>query len=388
MELELLKKLVSIPSHFGDEDEISNFVGSFLEEYGLPLEYQEVEGFGSNVISRLKGKRFTIILNGHMDTVGLGERWTRNPWGELDGDRFYGLGSADMKGGLAALMVAFVELSFLPKRKRPTVIFTAVVDEEGYSRGTWKLIEEGNIKDASLVLIAEPTNENLMMGARGRYVVRLRVRGKKAHAARSENGINAIEELSKLLAFLPRIKTKKHSRLGSGSYCTLYVHGEADGLSVPEVAEAVVDRHIVVGEHWERVVNELRRAADRVKLKGQLEISKFPRSTPDVLPYLVRENNRFVSTLSLVYSFLWDKTPEKTYGKSVGDFNYFGAYLGVPTIVFGPIGGNWHGADEWVSVSSVKRVKKTYLEFLRVLGGGKRLIELADMADYRRYHPY
>lgn len=382
MELELLKKLVSIPSRFGEEDKISNFIGSFLEENGLPVEYQEVEGFGSNVISRIKGKRLTVVLNGHMDTVGLGSGWTRNPWGELDGDRFYGLGSADMKGGLAALMAAFVEASYLPRRKRPSVIFTAVVDEEGYSRGTWRLIEEGKVKDANLVLIAEPTGENLMLGARGRYVIRLKVRGKKAHAARPENGINAIEEMSKLLAFLPRIKTKKHVRLGAGSYCTLYAHGEADGLSVPEEAEAIIDRHVVIGEDWERVVGELRKAAERVKMRGELEVEKFPRPTPEMLPYLVRENNRFVSTMSRIHSILWDRTPEKIYGKSVGDFNYFGTYLGVPTIVFGPIGGNWHGADEWVSVSSVERIKETYLEFLRVLGSGKRLAELVEMKSY------
>lgn len=372
MEVELLKELVSIPSHFGNEKKISEFIGSFLEEYGLAVKYQEVEGFGSNVISRIKGKKLTVVLNGHMDTVGAGDGWTRNPWGEVEGDRFYGLGSADMKGGLAALMSAFVEVSLLPKRKRPTVVFTAVVDEEGYSRGAWRLIESREVKDADLVLVGEPTNESLMLGARGRFVIKLRLRGKKAHAARPEKGINAIEELSKLLSRLPSIKTKKHRRLGSGSYCTLYVHGEADGLSVPEVAEAVVDRHVVIGEDWERVARELRKAAERAGVRGELEVERFPRPTPDMLPYAIRENNRFVSLLEKTYSLLWGKTPEKTYGKSVGDFNYFGTYLGVPTIVFGPIGGNWHGSDEWVSITSVQRVRKTYVEFLKALGNSGR----------------
>ncbi|ASJ01979.1 deacylase [Thermococcus profundus] len=374
MEIELLKKLVSIPSHFGSEGEISKFIGSFLEEHGLPVKYQEIEGFGSNVISKVKGKKLTLVLNGHMDTVGLGGGWRKNPWGELEGDKFYGLGSADMKGGLAAMMTAFVEILNIPKKKRPTVIFTAVVDEEGYSRGAWRLIESGELRDADLVLVGEPTNESLMLGARGRFVIKLKLRGKKAHAARPENGINAIEELSKLLAFLPKIKTKKHRRLGSGSYCTLYAHGEADGLSVPESAEAIVDRHVVVGEDWERVTRELRKAATRVGVSGELEIERFPRPTPEMLPYTVRENNRFVSILEKVYSSLWGEIPEKTYGRSVGDFNYFGTYLGAPTIVFGPKGSNWHSADEWVSVSSVRRVKQTYVEFIKALGNSGRPI--------------
>ncbi len=56
-----------------------------------------------------------------------------------------------------------------------------------------------------------------------------------------------------------------------------------------------------------------------------------------------------------------------TYGKSVGDFNYFGTYLGKPTLVYGPIGGNWHASDEWVSVESMRRVKRAYVEFLKSL---------------------
>lgn len=372
MEVELLKKLVSIPSHFGSEEEISKFIGTFLEERGLSVEYQEVEGFGSNVISHLPGKKLTVVLNGHMDTVGVSSGWSKNPWGEVEGDNFYGLGSADMKGGLAALISAYLEIAKLPRRKRPTVIFTAVVDEEGYSRGAWKLLESGKLKRADLVLVAEPTNESLMLGARGRFVVQLKARGKKAHAARPENGVNAIEELAKLVSNLSRIRTKKHRQLGWGSYCTLHFRGEADGLSVPDYAEAIVDRHVVIGEDWERVRGEIERLASGLGLRAELEVSKFPRPTPEMLPYLVRENNRFASLLKGVYASLFGKEPPITYGKSVGDFNYFGAYLKVPTLVFGPIGGNWHSADEWVSMSSVRRVKQVYVEFLKALGGSKR----------------
>ncbi len=365
---ELLRKLVSIPSRFGEEGRVSQFIGSYLEEHGLPVEYQEVEGFGSNVISRIKGKRTTVVLNGHMDTVGLSDGWTRNPWGEVEGDRFYGLGSADMKGGLAAIISAFVEVSELPRRKRPTVVFTAVVDEEGYSRGAWRLIESGSIKDADVVFVAEPTNEAVMLGARGRFVLHLKAHGRKAHAARPEEGINAIEELSRLTSYLPTVRMKTHRRLGRGSYCTLYIHGEADGLSVPDYAEAIVDRHVVIGEDWERIEAEVRAAMEKLGIKANIEVSRFNRPTPEMPPYVVRDNNRFASTLIRVYKSLWGEEPRKTYGKSVGDFNYFGAYLGVPTIVFGPRGSNWHAADEWVSLSSVQRVQRTYVELMKTLG--------------------
>jgi len=366
VEVELLKKLVSIPSHFGEEKRISEFVASFLEPYAK-VETQEVEGFGSNVIAYLKGVKNTVVINGHMDTVGLSNGWTKNPWGQIEGDKFYGLGSADMKGGLAALMSAFVEIAELSRRERPNVIFTAVVDEEGYSRGAWELIKSKKLEKADVALLGEPTNEKLMLGARGRFVIQIEAFGKKAHAARPEEGINAIEELSKLLANLNKARLRKHRKLGKGSFCTLEIKGEADGLSVPEYAKAIVDRHTVVGEDWEFVRETLEKLAQRLEIRAQLKIEKFRRPTPEMLPYYVKENIKFVKTFKQIFKQTTGENIEISYGKSVGDFNYFGTYLGKPTLVFGPIGGNWHSADEWVSISSVKRVKEIYVSFLKAL---------------------
>ncbi|ANF22597.1 M20 family metallopeptidase [Thermococcus piezophilus] len=367
MELELLRSLVSIPSPFGEENEISRFIASFLEEHGFEVELLPVEGFGDDVIAYLPGRGYTVVLNGHMDTVNLSRGWTRNPWGELEGDRFYGLGSADMKAGLAALMAAFLEIAELPKSERPNVILTAVSDEEGYSRGTWRLIESGKLGDVDLVLIAEPTNEKLMLGARGRFVIQVEAFGRKAHAARPELGINAVEELGKLVGNLSRIRMKNHCKLGEGSYCTLHFEGNADGLSVPDYAKAIIDRHIVIGEDWEDVKRQLLRLAEKLRIKAELRVERFPRLTPEMLPYTVGENDRFVNLFKKIHGSLFGTGPKVTYGKSVGDFNYFGAYLRRPTLVYGPIGGNWHSSDEWVSLESVKRVKRLYVEFLKAL---------------------
>ncbi|WP_297518246.1 M20/M25/M40 family metallo-hydrolase [Thermococcus sp.] len=367
MEVELLKEFVSIESPTGREQEISAFIRDFLEEKDFEVETLPVEGFGDDIIAYLPGKGPTVVLNGHMDTVHPSKGWTKNPLGELEGDRFYGIGSADMKGGLAAILSAFVELAELPRKKRPNVIFTAVSNEEGYSRGAWELIKSGKLEGADLILVAEPTNESLMLGARGRFVVRVRVAGKKAHAARPHLGINAIEELCRFVGSLGRIHFRNHRKLGIGSYCTLHIEGSADGLSVPDEAMAIIDRHIIPGEDWEKVRGELLALWEKLGLRGSVKISRFERPTPDMLPYTVRENNRFVNVFRSIHRTFLGREPEITYGRSVGDFNYFGAYLGKPTLVYGPVGENWHSINEWVSVSSVRRVKKVYTAFLRSL---------------------
>ncbi|WP_456367377.1 M20 family metallopeptidase [Thermococcus sp.] len=366
-EFDLLKRLVSIRSPFGEEQMISDFILSLLEENGIKTETIPVENSGDDVVGYLRGRGPTVLLNGHMDTVNVSDGWKKNPWGEVEGDRFYGLGSADMKGGLAVILSVFLELSKLPKRERPDLIFTAVSDEEGYSRGTWELIKSGKFRQTDLVLVAEPTNERLMLGARGRFVIMVKARGKKSHAARPYLGINAIEELSKLISNLGKIKMRQHPKLGKGSYCTLHFSGSSDGLSVPDEAVAVIDRHFVLGESWEKVVDELQSLSKKLSIKAHLEIEKYSRPTPDMLPYTVRENNRFVRLFKGTYRRLFGQNVEITYGASVGDFNYFGTYLRRPTLVFGPVGGNWHSSDEWVSISSLRRVKETYLNFLMSL---------------------
>lgn len=122
---------------------------------------------------------------------------------------------------------------------------------------------------------------------------------------------------------------KKHQKLGKGSYCTLYFSGSADGLSVPDEAIAIIDRHVVVGEDWEKVRGgELYRLAERVGIRAELKIEKYRRPTPEMLPYAVKENNRFVRRFKETYREVRGKEVEITYGASVGgDFNYFGTYL-------------------------------------------------------------
>jgi len=366
-EFELLRKIVSIDSPFGKEDGVSDFIVALLEGHGIDVKVLPVEGHGGDVVARLDGTGPTVVLNGHMDTVHPSSGWTRDVHGELDGDRFYGLGSADMKAGLSALLAAFIELSERSPAERPNVIFTAVSDEEGYSRGTWELIRSGELDGADVVLVGEPTSERLMLGARGRFVIRLVARGRKAHAARPWRGVNAVEELARVVGAIGDVETREHPLLGPGSYCTLSFSGNADGLSVPDCAEAVVDRHIVVGEDWNTVKSELEGLVCELGLKARVCVEKFPRPTPEMPPYVVDERNPFVASFEESHRKVAGRAPGVTYGRSVGDFNYFAAYLGKPTLVYGPIGGNWHASDEWVSLSSLRRIKRVYMEFLTVL---------------------
>ena len=345
----------------GSESGYESVVAGQIEEILSPIrvEREAVDDLGFNVIAEHRGKEGapTIILNGHMDTVGIAEGWTREPLSaDIEDGRLYGLGSADMKGGLAALIWAF---KMAVKEGSPlNIVFTAVVREELDSEGAFELLKH---RTGDLALIAEPTGERLMLGARGRYAADITFTGKAAHGARPSMGVNAIECAAKYVERLREIKPASHPDMGQGSICALKIEGGSDFLSVPDRCTITVDRHVVPGESRDDVMRDfLSIAGDECRT----EIMWHPRKTPFLEPYEYSADDGLIGEFSSLYRERYDAPP--IYGESVGDFNAFGKRM--PTVVYGPKGENWHSADEYVIVDSVERVARLYYDFLKLKG--------------------
>ena len=323
---------------------------------------QRVGDIGFNLISEYHGSDYgpTIVLNGHMDTVAPVEGWTRDPYSaEIDGNKLYGLGSADMKGGLAAIIWAYRKAV---REKLPVnLIFTAVVDEEMNSQGAYELLKE--IK-GDVALIAEPTNERVMLGARGRYVIDMDFTGKSYHGARPYGGINAIDCAAKVIMALGEMEIPE-GEIGKGSITVLKIEGGSDFLSVPEKCRIIVDRHVIPGESREKVMGEFQSVIEALDVACDVDISWHSRPTPFLEPYIFSPDDEWIRDFISFYREN-NGEPEMIYGESVGDYNLFGAHM--PTVVYGPKGENWHSADEFVYVDSIERVANLYYRFIRYLG--------------------
>lgn len=358
--IDLTKQLISIPSQIGQTTEIENFIASYLGKIpGAEVELQTVPGHGNNIIARVihDTSMPTILMNGHLDTVEICEGWENDPFQPvIDGDRLYGLGSADMQSGVAVGMKAF---EMLAKLKNINVIFAGTVDEEGDSTGAFTLLDSG-IK-ADLCLIPEPSSGTLMMGCRGRVVFQVECRGTSAHGAKPEDGVNAITEASRLIGKLENLPLLEHDILSPGSFCVLEFQGGTQTLSVPDFASIKLDRHYVIGETKEQMLADLEKAVMELNSPASFDIRFWPkRKTPFLEPYLV-EN------IELVKEFCDIIGGQVTYGKSVGDYNAFAKHM--PVVVYGPHGENWHGADEWVSISSIHESLAGYERFGNELSG-------------------
>jgi succinyl-diaminopimelate desuccinylase len=361
------------------------FAHGWLADAGVPVDYHRFhedrtcDYKGVNVVGALESGHSgpTVVVNGHLDTVKLCDGWTRDPFAaSIDGNRMYGLGACDMKGGCAAIMMALREFAKRKESFEGKILYSLVCDEEGpFGLGTDALILDGLIpKDADVAVIAEPSSAfsgvpfpSLCLGARGGWNYSVRVKGKSAHGAQPEKGINAVSEAAKILLELEKTELAPHEKLGPGSICCIDFHGGGAALSVPDEAVFSVFRHVVVGETKETVLREARAAIERAgtDAKAEVRFRDAPHDDCDGFPaYVVPEDDPYVNEMKASMKATTGKEPAISYFSSVGDFCYTGGRLGIPTLVAGPKGANFHGADEYVELDTVTKTAEFLYDFL------------------------
>ena len=368
-EIELLGKLVSINSVFPNERELGEFLEGQLKELGFTTRRIEIEEGRFCVVGDRGSEGNPIMLYGHMDTVPKYGEWSSDPFAlREEGDRLYGLGAYDMKAGIAAILKACEGQG----ERRVRVAFG--VDEENNSVGGWALVHEGILEGVECVIVPEINDspepperaDAIVLGRRGRAVYEINVPGQAMHGAQSAKGTSAISEAARLVEVLEGAEMPSHEKLPLGSQFIRKIHAETSSLSLPENAVIELDRHLVTPETTESVLAGIREMIDGLYAEGKfrkidgrkITVEIKERETPYMPPYTTPENDSNVEKLAgIVREEVGE--PQFTYGYTVCDENALST-TGVPIIDYGPVGGNYHSADEWVSKSS-------YLDLIRVL---------------------
>ena len=380
----LLTQLVEIYSPYFEEEKVMEFAYNWLNDRKIPVEYHKYhedkiyDYRGINVIGRIKGnqKGPVILLNGHLDTVQLCEGWTTDPLkATIKGDKLYGLGAVDMKAGSAAIMIAVEAFLKTIDNFKGEILYTLTSDEEGpYGLGTDALIMDKITDHVDVAIVTEPSSgftntpfPCLCLGARGGFSYTVEFLGKSAHAANPELGINAISDASKVLLELEKIELTEDEKLGKGSITIIGMEGGGASCSVADKASFTVFRHTVPHESREYILNEIKEAIKRANIqsKTNIRLREGTHSENAIFePYTVCENNVYTKLISESINHITGKEPAIKYFQSIGDFNYLGTRLNVPTFVFGPHGGNHHTADEYVYVDTVTETSKVVYDFL------------------------
>jgi len=359
---DLLLEIISIKSFFSREVELADFLISELARIANKVERQPVEGCGGNVIAYFgpEDEPLRYLLLCHMDTVELFRGWSRNPWGEIDGNVVYGIGALDSKSSLAAMIEALRAISDVKDELKGRVAFAAVCDEEGYSRGTYQLAKSGKLKGIELGVVGEPTQMKLMKGAYGRLVFDITVKGRAA-VGTERRGVNAVIEACKLVLWAVKYSSKPKVE---GSVAPLAIRSQEFIVTHPERCLIRMDRHYPSGtdeDEKRRFVSYLRKAPGFL---ADTEIRLMQRPTPYASPYQVSEDSPAFLLLRQAYSDVLGKEPEIELYHTVSDANYLHQVGKITLPILGPKGGNQHSRDEYVLFDSVQDLCKVYLRAL------------------------
>ena len=382
--VELMKKLIMIPSPYFEEKDIMGFAMSWFEDHDLKAlvheyhEYKVTGHHGQNIVLNMVGDRPgpAICLNGHLDTVKLCNGWVADPYaGVIDGDKIFGLGALDMKSGCAATMLALKAFRSNYKSFKGRIVATYVSVEEGpYGMGTNALIEDGIIKDIDFSVVTEPSAgfaqeqfPTICLGARGGYGLEIELFGRSSHAAMPQNGKSAALDASKIVCELESVQYIKDEHLGTGAACVVGLESDGGACSVPDYAKIKLFWHIVVGEDENSIREEIEKAIKRADIQCDYKINfrEAPsEGSKGFMPYTVSKDNPFVEKFIESVTAVCGKEPVKAYFQSIGDFNYLGTRLNAPVVIFGAQGENFHGHDEYATLSSIHETAEVVYDFL------------------------
>ena len=365
--VELLSQLVAIDSVNPDlvpggagEGEIARFAAAWLERAGLEVSLQDAAPGRPNVIAvaRGTGGGRSLMLNAHTDVVGVaGMRRPFEP--RVENGRLYGRGAFDMKGSLAAMMVAGAEAA--RRRLRGDVILTAVVDEEYASIGT-DAVAASLRADAAIV--TEPTGLGVCVAHKGFVWLEVETAGRAAHGSRPDLGLDAIAKMGRVLVGLEALdgwyrSKPSHALLGSGSLHASLIEGGQELSSYPERCLVQVERRTVPGETPVLVESQLRSMIEGIASEDP-GLRVAVRTTFSRPPFEVDEDEPIVEAVRRHAAAALGREPEVV-GHSAWMDSAILAAAGIPTVVFGPGGEGAHAAVEWVDLESVERCAEVYL---------------------------
>jgi acetylornithine deacetylase len=250
------------------EQPCAAFLHGVLDAWGFRTEVHEAAPGRPNVIARIGNARGgrTLMFNGHLDVVGI-EGMVHAPFGAVErGGRLYGRGSADMKGGIAAMCAGAYRAA--QDGLAGEIIVAAVADEEYESLGTRALIAQGARADACVV--TEPTRLAIMPAHRGFVWLEVEVTGRAAHGSRWDIGVDAIRHAGLLLAELDRVDAEElprrvHPLLGRGSLHASLIEGGTGMSTYPDRCGLKLERRTIPGERAAAIVEEVERACAAVR---------------------------------------------------------------------------------------------------------------------------
>jgi acetylornithine deacetylase len=374
----LVCKLVAIESVNPDlvaagsgESKIAAFVAEWLGAEGLAVQVAEPLPGRTSVIAVLAGSGggASLMLNAHMDTVGAGGM--KDPFiPVVRNGRVYGRGAYDMKGSLAAIMIAAREARKL--KLCGDVIVAAVADEEVASVGTAAVLER---IEADAAIVTEPTEMRLCLAHKGFAWLEVETRGVAAHGSRPDLGFDAVAHMGRILTGVleldHRLRAGRgHLLLGTGTLHASLIEGGQELSTYPARCVVKLERRTLPGEDGAKALQEI----DDVIASARAEDPALEASARLLLerpPSQLGADSFVTEAVEKAATEVLGREPEVIGVAYWMDMALSNA-VGIPTVAFGPSGEGAHADVEWVDLASLQTCVQVYLRAIELLCGGPR----------------
>ncbi|WP_411170580.1 YgeY family selenium metabolism-linked hydrolase [Clostridium sp. MB05] len=343
-----LREIIAIPCESCNEELKILRIKKEMEKVGF--DKVEIDPMG-NILAYIGRGSHLIALDGHVDTVGVGDPslWNYNPYeGDEDEEIIIGRGSSDQGGGIAAMVYAGKIIKELNLEDDYTLLVTCTIQEEDCDGLCWQyIINEDNIRP-EFVVITEPTSCNIYRGHRGRVEIRVSANGISCHGSAPERGENAIFKMAPILNELKDLDKElmDNDFLGKGTLTVSEIfYSSPSRCAVADGCSISVDRRLTDGESYEFAINQIKNLPSVKKAKADVSIYNYDKESYTGLSYktdsyfptwVIPEEHEVCQTFIEAYRNLFNVEPiVDKWTFSTNGVSIMGRY-GIPCIGFGP----------------------------------------------------
>ena len=353
----------------GNERPCAEHLGRLLEDGGFSVSYHEFAEHRTSLVARIGGSSDAkpLCFTGHIDTVPLGAApWTVDPFaGEISDGKLYGRGTTDMKSGVAAFVIAVLQLAG-ELSDGPGVVLVITAGEETGCEGAFHLAELGDVLgEAGAIVVAEPSSNQPWIGHKGALWMTARTTGVTAHGSMPEQGVNAVYKAAQAIGKLEDFdfNVAHDEMLGKPTLNVGNVHGGLNINSVPDMTEIGIDI---------RTIPDQDHAAIRSHLSGYLGEDVELEPIVDVGGVLSDPDNEWIQAVFDIMSPILGSRPEPHAAPYFTDASALTpAYGGPPTIILGPGEATMaHQTDEYCVVDRIGEAVEAFTEIARHWNAG------------------